>query len=156
MSSQRIRDIVARCYGGFIVNQRSNLDQDSVRSAASTGPLSPQQPVGQNVVSPSGSEVIRGIVARCYTGAIPNQPNTLDQVSVPQRQAVTPPPPTPSPNHVIQQLVGRCYPDLGLTSFTEFVPEVVDSGAINVDLSEIVDFINPLSERGLHFKITHL
>ena len=144
MSSQRIRDIVARCYGGFIVNQRSNLDQDNVRSAASTGPLSPQQPVGQNVVPPSGSEVIRGIVARCYTGAIPNQPNTLDQVSVPQRQAVTPPPPTPSPNQVIQQLVGRCYPDLGLTSFTEFVPEVVDSGAINVDLSEIVDFINPL------------
>ena len=144
MSSQRIRDIVARCYGGFIVNQRSSLDQENVRSAASTGPLSPQQPVGQNVVPPSGSEVIRGIVARCYTGAIPNQPNTLDQVSVPQRQAVTPPPPTPSPNQVIQQLVGRCYPDLGLTPFTEFVPEVVDSGAINVDLSEIVDFINPL------------
>ena len=104
MSSQRIRDIVARCYGGFIVNQRSNLDQDSVRSAASTGPLSPQQPVGQNVVPPSGSEVIRGIVARCYTGAIPNQPNTLDQISVPQKAAVTPPTPTPSPNQIIQQL----------------------------------------------------
>ena len=144
MSSQRIRDIVARCYGGLITNQRSNLDQDNVRSAASTGPLSPQQPVGQNVVPPSGSVVIRDIVGRCYSGAIPNQPNLLDQASVPQRQAVTPPTPTPSPNQVIQQLVGRCYPDLDLTPFTEFQPEVVDSGAIQVDLRDIIDWINPV------------
>jgi len=144
MSSQRIRDIVARCYGGLITNQRSNLDQDNVRSAASTGPLSPQQPVGQNVVPPSGSVVIRDIVGRCYSGAIPNQPNLLDQASVPQRQAVTPPTPTPSPNQVIQQLVGRCYPDLDLTPFTEFQPEVVDSGAIQIDLRDIIDWINPV------------
>ena len=82
MSSQRIRDIVNRCYGGLIVNQRSNLDQDSVRSASSTGPLSSQTPGGQSVVPPSGAVVIRELVGRCYSDtAIPNQPNVLDPVS---------------------------------------------------------------------------
>lgn len=144
MSSQRIRDIVNRCYGGLITNQRSNLDQENVQSAASTGPLSPQLPVGQSVVPPSGASVIRDIVGRCYSGLIPNQPNTLDQANVAQR--IPPPPvtPEPSPNQVIQQLVNRCYPDLDLTPLTEFKPDVVDSGAINVKLNDIIDFINPI------------
>jgi len=145
MSSQRIRDIVNRCYGGLIVNQRSNLDQDNVTSAASTGPLSSQTPVGQSVVPPSGAVVIRELVGRCYSDtAIPNQPNVLDQASVAQR--IPPPPitPEPSPNQVIQQLVNRCYPDLELTPLKEFQPEVVESGAINLDMREIIDFINPI------------
>ena len=145
MSSQRIRDIVNRCYGGLIVNQRSNLDQDSVRSASSTGPLSSQTPGGQSVVPPSGAVVIRELVGRCYSDtAIPNQPNVLDQASVAQR--IPPPPvtPEPSPNQVIQQLVNRCYPDLELTPLKEFQPEVVESGAINLDMREIIDFINPI------------
>tara|TARA_X000001036_G_scaffold77598_2_gene69284 strand:+ start:12521 stop:16522 length:4002 start_codon:yes stop_codon:yes gene_type:complete len=119
MAGESIRSIVQRCYSLSQIHlTQSELDQTSVRPAATTGPLSPATPAGAGgaagsaVTPPTPNEVIAELVGRCYSPntGIPNQPNALDQEN--PRPEVIPPAltPDPMPGDVIRNLVDRCYP----------------------------------------------
>ena len=109
--SEHIRNLVARCYNvtGPIGLEPNALDgqnpasEFSPASASSSGPVQSQTP----------AEVIQNLVGRCYgPTAVPNQPNPLDSLNIPERPEAPSAPEVPTPNQVIQNLVGRCYPDL--------------------------------------------
>ena len=109
--SEHIRNLVARCYNvqGPIGLEPNALDgqnpasEFTPASASSSGPVQTQTP----------SEIIQSLVGRCYGPAVvPNQPNPLDSINIPEREQPPAPTPVPTPAEVIQDLVGRCYPDL--------------------------------------------
>ena len=109
--SEHIRNLVARCYNvqGPIGLEPNALDgqnpasEFTPASASSSGPVQTQTP----------SEIIQSLVGRCYGPAVvPNQPNPLDSINIPEREQPPAPTPVPTPAEIIQDLVGRCYPDL--------------------------------------------
>ena len=109
--SEHIRNLVARCYNvqGPIGLEPNALDgqnpasEFTPASASSSGPVQTQTP----------SEIIQSLVGRCYGPAVvPNQPNPLDSINIPEREQPPAPTPVPTPAEVIQDLVGRCYPEL--------------------------------------------